>query len=448
MKFEDIGVAVPEILLPKKGTDMKKWSVVACDQYTSQPEYWEDAKKIIGDAPSSLELIFPEVYLDGDDEQEIIDDINKKMNEYLEGDVFDSPIKGFIALDRKTSHSPSRKGLMVALDLEKYEYTEGAKTLIRASEGTIVERLKPRIKIRENASLELPHIMVLIDDPEKRIIEPLFEKDLSLVYDTDLMLEGGHIKGWLVDDKEDINNIAEGLASIADSKHFNEKYDLNNEEVLLYAMGDGNHSFATAKALWERVKSDASDKDGIMNHPARYALVELVNIHDEGIIFEPIHRVLFNADRAKFVADMEKYYSEKGAEVNFINCPDEAQMEKVFNIEIVKEGVHAFPFISKGQFSVISVSGHNSTLEVENLQSFLDEFINNNEGVEVDYVHGRDVVMSLSEKDGNLGFLLPTLDKNGIFKSVILDGALPRKAFSMGEAEEKRFYMEARKIVE
>ncbi len=447
MKFEDIGVAVPEILLPKKGTDMKKWSVVACDQYTSQPEYWEDAKKITGDAPSSLELIFPEVYLDGDDEPQIIEAINKKMNEYLEGDVFDAPIKGFIALDRKTSHSPSRKGLMVALDLEKYEYTEGAKTLIRASEGTIVERLKPRIKIRENASLELPHIMVLIDDPEKKIIEPLFEKDLDVVYDTDLMLEGGHIKGWLVDDKETIENVAKGLASIADSKHFNDKYGLSNEEVLLYAMGDGNHSFATAKALWERVKSEADDKDAVMDHPARYALVELVNIHDEGIIFEPIHRVLFNTSRDTFVSSMEKYYSDKGAEVTIIDCPDEAQMEKNFNIESAKEGVHAFPFISKDKFSVISVSGHSSTLEVENLQSFIDVFLEENKGVEVDYVHGRDVVMNLSAKDGNLGFLLPTLDKNGIFKSVILDGALPRKAFSMGEAEEKRFYMEARKIV-
>lgn len=448
MKFEDIGVAVPDMLLPKKGTDMKKWSIVACDQYTSQPEYWEEAKKIVDGAPSSLELIFPEVYLDGDDEQDIIDDINKKMRDYLDGDIFDKPVKGFIALDRKSSHSPSRKGLMVALDLEHYEYTEGAKTLIRASEGTIVERLKPRIKIRENAVLELPHIMVLIDDPEKKVIEPLFNKDLKEVYNTDLMLDGGHISGWLVDDEADIKNIASGLASLADKDHFNDKYGLSNEEVLLYAMGDGNHSFATAKALWERVKSEASDKDAIMNHPARYCLVELVNIHDEGIVFEPIHRVLFNTGRDEFITSMVKYYVEKGAEVNILDCPDEAQMEKTFNIESAKEGVHAFPFIAKDKFAVISVSGHNSTLEVENLQSFIDVYMEANSNVEVDYVHGRDVVMSLSAKDNNLGFLLPTLDKNGIFKSMILDGALPRKAFSMGEAEEKRFYMEARKIVE
>jgi len=408
MEFSEIGLKVPRILLPKEGIDMSKWSVVACDQYTSEPEYWEKVKEYVGDAPSTLNLVFPEVYLESRDES-MISFINNNMKKYFDEGVFIEK-EGFILIDRKTSHAGSRKGLVVAIDLEKYDYTKGSKSLIRATEGTIVERLPPRIKVRENAVIELPHIMVLIDDPNKTVIEPLFDEKLECIYDFELMMDGGHIKGYMIEETDKINQIADSLSKLM-------------KDRMLYAMGDGNHSLATAKAVWEKKKEQGAD----MGSAARYALVELVNVHDPGLIFEPIHRVVFDVDIDDILKKMEEFFNEQGSELS-LNAQDS------------DESSHAIEFISKSKSGTIVIKNPKLNLEVGSLQAFIDH-----SGLKVDYIHGTDSVIKLANK-GNIGFLLPAMPKSELFPTVIKDGALPRKTFSMGEAAEKRFYIEARRI--
>ena len=445
MNFDDIGLQVPTILLPKNGTDLNKWAVVACDQYTSQPEYWGKIKSYIGDSPSTLNLILPEVYLESDEEEQIIEDINKNMIEYLANGELVEQKPGFIALDRKTSQVPSRKGLMVALDLECYDFSEGSQTLIRATEGTIVDRLPPRIKVRENASIELPHIMVLIDDPDKKIIEPLFDMDLEKAYDLELMEDSGHLTGYFVNNPETINMVAEGLRTLANKKNFNSKYGLDDYEVMMYAMGDGNHSLATAKAIWEKMKEDAADKNTIMDSPARYALVELVNIHDEGLEFEAIFRVVFNANKDKMFDAMREFYAAQGSIFSYKTCATMEEAKELAKISSTDTN-HISEFVADDTYGVLFIENPKYTLETATIQTFIDDYLSKNEKAKVDYIHGEDVVCSLSEGKENFGFLLPSISKDTFFKTIIVDGALPRKTFSMGEADEKRFYLECRKI--
>ncbi len=445
MNFEDIGLQVPTILLPKKGTDLNKWAVVACDQYTSQPEYWEKVKNYVSDNPSTLNLILPEVYLESDEEEQIIEDINKNMLDYLKNGELVEQKPGFIALDRKTSQVPSRKGLMVALDLECYDFNKGSQTLIRATEGTIIDRLPPRIKVRENASIELPHIMVLIDDPDKKIIEPLFDMGLEKAYDFELMEDSGHLTGYLVNSPETINIIAEGLRTLSNKKNFNSKYGLEGYAVMMYAMGDGNHSLATAKAIWEQMKENAADKDAIMNSPARYALVELVNIHDEGLEFEAIFRVVFDADKDKMLEAMREFYSAQGSIFSYKICSTLAEAKEIAEISSTETN-HISEFVAGDTYGVLFIENPKYTLETATIQTFIDDYLSKNSESKVDYIHGEDVVCSLSEGKNNFGFLLPSISKDTFFKTIIVDGALPRKTFSMGEADEKRFYLECRKI--
>ena len=256
-KFKKIGVHLPTIMLPAKSVDLYKWAVVACDQYTSQPEYWEEVAALVGDAPSTLHMIFPEVYLGKDAEKERIENIIKSMKKYINEGILESQKPGFIYLDRKTSHTSSRTGLMIALDLEHYDYNRGSQTLIRATEGTVLERIPPRVRIRENAIMELPHIMVLIDDPGKTVIEPLENKleQFKMVYDTDLMMDGGHVTGYKIDNESVINEIVNALEKLSDEGLFMAKYNVGTDKKpLLFAVGDGNHSLATAKACWEKLK--------------------------------------------------------------------------------------------------------------------------------------------------------------------------------------------------
>lgn len=438
MNFEKIGLQVPEVLLPKDGTDMSKWSVVACDQYTSQPEYWEKAETIIGEAPSTLKMIVPEVHLDTEKEKELVPEINRNMKKYLEDNILVKQNPGFILVDRNTSKASSRKGLVMALDLEHYDFREGSKTLIRATEGTILDRLPPRIKVRKDAPIELPHIMVLIDDPGRTVIEPLVDMDLEKIYDFELMMKSGHIKGYRVDNENIINSIAENLAKLADPETFNQKYNVNGQPVLLYAMGDGNHSFATAKAIWEELKKNAAATEEIMSHPARYALVELVNLHDKGLEFEPIHRVVFNVDTKDLFEKMESFYSAQGS-VSSINTVENKQETK---------NAHVISFVTGSETGTLIIKTPKLTLEVATLQSFLDSYLENNRETKIDYVHGKEVVSELGSKPGNIGFFLEPISKHDLFKTIILDGALPRKTFSMGEADEKRFYLECRKITD
>jgi uncharacterized protein (DUF1015 family) len=447
LSFEKLGVDLPTVLLPQKGTDMSKWSVVACDQYTSEPEYWTQVEKNIGDNPSTLNLTFPEVYLEKGNSDERIQQINSAMEKYIKENVLEAHGSCLIYVDRKTSHTASRKGLILAVDLEKYDYAVGSQTLIRATEGTVIERLPPRIKIRENASLELPHVMLLIDDPEKSVIEPLAAKtdSLSKVYDFDLMMKGGHIRGYKVDDEQTVSNILAALEKLANPEHFAKKYSVGDDKgVLLFAVGDGNHSLASAKGHWEIIKCGLCTQE-IENHPARYALVEVVNVHDSGLTFEPIHRVVFNVNADDLLNSMVSFLGNENCTYRKIKS-----MQCIFNeLQTLRSNKHshAMGFCTHEGFGVIEVTNPSRNLEVGTLQSFLDDYIKNNKDIKIDYIHGEDVVLKLGTQKGNIGFFLPKMSKHDLFKTVILDGVLPRKTFSMGEADEKRFYLECRKIV-
>lgn len=425
-----VGVLVPEILLPPKGTDMYKWAVVACDQFTSQKEYWEEARQIIGDAPSTLDLILPEAWLGAQDEQERIARIKEKMQEYLHNGTLVKQPQGFVLVER-TAAGNTRHGLVMALDLEKYDYSKGSGTLIRATEGTIVERIPPRLRIREGAAVELPHILVLIDDPEETVIEPLTAQaeKLPLLYDTDLMLGGGHISGRLVSGEKEIMGVLEALTALSDKAAFEKKY--GSKPVLLFAMGDGNHSLATAKANWEKIKATLPEEQR-EDHPARYALIELNNVHDKGIVFEAIHRNVFGIPGEKLVEALLQKLREQngGAEIGPEQAP--AGGEK-----------HVIPFYYGDKSGAFIVTEPAVQLAVGTLQNAIDAVLKELGG-EVDYIHGIDVVKELAQKPDTTGFLLPDMEKSELFPTVVYDGALPRKTFSMGEAAEKRYYMEAR----
>jgi hypothetical protein len=436
--IRDLGIQIPQLYLPKQGTDLTKWAVIACDQFTSQPEYWNEVEKIVGDAPSTLKLTFPEVYLEKPGGEERIKDIQSTMRKYMEEGIL-QPHDGLVYVER-TVDGKTRKGIVVCLDLEAYDYNKGSSSLIRATEGTIVDRLPPRMKIREGATVELPHILVLIDDPNRTVIEPLgaAKSRLEKLYDFDLMFDSGHLAGYAVSPDFE-NQVVEALRGLAGPETFAAKYGIGKDQpVLLFAMGDGNHSLATAKAIWEKIKPQVG-----LDHPARYALVEIENVHDEGLEFEPIHRVLFGLKKDLF-AELEKTF---GANLTYkpvtsaegmIKAVDGAQGEKQV-IGLVGGG-------RSEEFGVLEIANPSSNLPVGTIQAFLDGFLKQGGAEKIDYVHGEDVTVKLGSQPDNAGFYLPGMSKSDLFKTVILDGALPRKTFSMGEAHEKRFYMEARKI--
>lgn len=445
MGFDKIGVQVPKILLPKAGTDMRKWAVIACDQYTSDRSYWQRLEQQISGCLSTLNLIFPEVYLEDEDADRRIVSINQKMEDYLADGSLEEQPPGFILVDRKTSVVKSRKGLIVALDLERYDYNKGAQSLIRATEGTILERLPARIKVRENAPIELPHIMVLIDDPQCTVIEPLFKEQLETVYDFELLENGGHLKGYRVDRTELIDQVADALENLADPEAYRAKYQVAGE-VMLYAMGDGNHSFATAKAIWEELKKTTDNPASVMDHPARYALVELVNVHDPGLEFEAIHRVLFNVNCVHLKQQMMAFFAARNTPCSFELC---ANLEEAQDIVAENRDRHAFALVLGGKYAVCIVEAPEYTLTVATLQAFLDHYLlRDNPDARVDYIHGEKSVTELGSRTGCVGFYLPAISKHELFKTIVLDGALPRKTFSMGEADEKRFYLECRRIKE
>lgn len=446
MTFDKIALQVPKILLPKKNTDMKHWAIIACDQYTSDLNYWQRLQQQTQNKLSTLHLIFPEVYLNEGKSSQRIAQINKTMHQYLEEGSLIEQTPGFILLDRKTSHAESRKGLMVALDLEHYEYNKGAQSLIRATEGTILDRLPPRIEVRKNAPIELPHIMVLIDDPGRKVIEPLFEHKLECLYDFDLLENGGHLRGYKVDQPQLIGQVANELEKLADPDNYHNKYKVDGE-VMLYAMGDGNHSFATAKAIWEQLKQEAATNnckhDDIMNHPARYALVELVNLHDPGLEFEAIHRVLFSVNGDDLLKEMHSYFAQRGTPFSFTPSENLATAQQQASSS---QQIHSFPCVIGGNFGLCSINNPEYTLVVATLQGFLDHYLAIRQTTEIDYIHGSQSVTDLGSQPNCCGFYLPAISKHAFFKTIIVDGALPRKTFSMGEADEKRFYLECRRI--
>ncbi len=408
------------ILLPKN-TDMTKWSVVACDQYTSEPEYWNSVREIVGSNPSTLNLTLPEIYLEESDVEERIKKINQNMEELVNMDFFNEYSDSMIYLERTQEDGKVREGLMGIVDLEDYSYEKGSQTLIRATEKTVIERIPPRVKVRENALLELPHIMILIDDEKKNVIESLKNKvtESDIVYDFDLMKNGGHIKGYLLNN-ETMDEVDERLECLADKDYFENKYGVKDKGILLFAMGDGNHSLATAKACYENLKKEIGEK--ALSSKSRYALVELVNLHSDALEFEAINRVIFNTDKDKLLNSLKEYYT--------INKEGNGQ-----EFRVVTDNIDEAWYIENPK----------SNIAVGSIQMFLDDYLKDNVG-KIDYIHGEDVTKSLASKDNNVGFIFDAMAKEDLFKTVILDGALPRKTFSMGHANDKRYYLEARKI--
>ena len=433
----EIGISTPKVLLPKTNIDYSKWAVIACDQFTSEPEYWQEVEHIVGESPSTYHIILPEVYLGNSEEESRVKSTQDSMEKYLKSATF-RQVNDFIYVLR-TIHGKTRRGLMVCLDLEHYDYHQGSQTIIRATEGTILDRLPPRIRIREDAPLECPHILVLFDDPNDTVFGPLDEQLMTFeeVYNFELMLGSGHLRGLVLKDEDCKEHITQSLQDLVDPDTFAEKYNLipGAFSPLLFAMGDGNHSLATAKAIWEKIKPTVG-----MNHPARYALVEIENIHDPALTFEPIHRLLFDVEK-DLIEEMRAYWQEKliVKEMDSIEV-----MQKI--VDEADEPWHQIGLISSDGVKLIEIRKPVDNLPVGTLQKFLDHYLSETNSVKIDYVHGTDVLIEKGQIPENAGFYLPGIDKSELFKTVILEGALPRKTFSMGEAREKRFYVECRRI--
>ena len=422
-KFKHLGFYPADILLPKDA-DMTKWAVVACDQFTSQPEYWQAVEETVGDAPSTLQLILPEAKLNEPDVDEHIAGINAAMQDYLDRGIFRTLADSLIYIERVQSDGKVRHGLIGMVDLDQYDFTPGSGALIRATEGTVLSRIPPRVRVRQDAPIELPHVMLLIDDPDRTVIEPMTAQSGSMekLYDFDLQQGGGHLTGWKLTEKH-IDAAADALTALCSGEEMEKKYGMKGAAPLLFAVGDGNHSLATAKQCYENLKKVTPESEWA-NLPARYALVEVVNNHDDALQFEPIHRVLFGVEPEAVLQAFLDFYP--GAH--------EGQGPG-----------HTIAYTYAGHTGFVTVPEPKVQLAVGTLQAFIDEYLKTHGG-EVDYIHGDDVTDQLGAKPGNIGFKLPAMGKEQLFKTVMADGVLPRKTFSMGHAQDKRYYVEARKI--
>ncbi len=427
--FEAFGIKVPEILLPAN-KNLSSWSVIACDQYTQDLSYWQKAQSSRENNPSTLDLILPEVYLESADKSERIKKIRSSMEKYLAEGVFDEAESEFIYVERTTAYGRCRKGLVAAIDLETYEWKPFSRALIRATEATIVDRIPPRKEIRKGAPLEIPHIMLLVNDSEHCLVEKAGElaKKSSPVYDGDLMVNSGHISGWAVSSDEQLDSVYASL------EHLKEKNTMPDGSTFMFAVGDGNHSLATAKAVWDEYKNTPG-----ANQNVRYALVEIVNIYDGGLTFEPIHRVLFNADIEALIKSIESALGGKCEAV-----ADEAALENAVRNSSADFG---FVYTQNSRTSYILMKTGIKELAVSRLQPALDDFIkNSSQNVTIDYIHGSDEVFRLGKEADAVTVLLPPIEKDSFFATISSTGPLPRKSFSMGEASEKRFYLECRKL--
>ena len=405
-----------DILLPKNA-DFSKWAVIACDQFTSDQEYWNRVRANAEGSVSTINLILPEAELGTEKEAAHTALINKTMAEYMENGVFETYENSLIYVERTLENGSIRMGLMGMVDLDAYDYTVGATSAIRATERTVTERIPPRQRVRRDAPIELPHILLLCDDHEKVLIEPIAAKkdSFKVLYDCDLMEDGGHITGWLVP-QEEVEKFNATLTEY--SANVGKKYEGLKGEPVVFAVGDGNHSLATAKSCYEELKKNNPGVD-LSAHPARYALVELENIHDPSQQFEPIHRVIFNTDTKKMLKAVEE--------------------------NICAEGGYPVKWYIGEESGVVYLDRAKSELAVGVLQAFLDEYLKENEG-EIDYIHDDDALIALAAKENAIGFLVPGMEKSQLFRGVVADGVLPRKTFSMGHSREKRYYLESRKI--
>lgn len=450
-KIEDFGIRVPEILLPKN-IDVKSWSVIACDQYTQDLDYWKKAEAAAAGKPSTLNLILPEVYLNSPDKPARIEKIRKTMKSYIaegagsQNSVFDTERNCMVYIERKTAFGRMRRGLVTQIDLETYEWKPFSKANIRATEATIVERIPPRMEIRRGAALELPHIMLLVDDKDDLLVggAGTAVRSKTPLYSGELMCNGGEITGWAVESDSEIAGVTEAVAKIAEAKR------AADGSTFLFAVGDGNHSLATAKAVWDEYKekliAEGADDTTLRDCPVRYALVEIVNIYDKGLTFEPIHRVIFDCD----VEGLIKTLAEKlGGSVSEVS--DAGELEAAVKASHADFG---FAYKAGGAQKYVLLKTGITELAVARLQPEIDEFLKSATAAtsasarkaEIDYIHGSDEVLKLGERENAVGILLPPIAKDSFFETISGRGPLPRKSFSMGEADEKRFYLECRRL--
>ena len=404
-------IRIPKILIPNKSIDLQKWSTIACDQFCARPKYWEELESFVSDAPSTLRLTCPEIYLNKGDLEERILKVQAQMKRYLEQGIFEE-YENFVLVEREVENGRKRVGIMIAIDLDKYNW-ERVRVPIRATEGTLVERLPVRIKIREKAPLELPHAIILIDDPDKSIIEPIYNQRESLqkLYDFELNMGGGRIAGYKIDDSE---SILQKLEDLLDADVQVSKYGI--DAGIQFAVGDGNHSIATAKVMWEDLKKGLSEEER-ENHPARYMLVEMVNLYGEGMDFKPIHRLIYNPTPEFLEGLKEALNGESrlkiivGDKEEYINCPDKA------------------------------------SLTISAVQNYIESYLKNNPQVEVEYVHNEEHLIDAIKERGGLGIVMPEFPKSELVNFVVNVGNLPKKAFSIGEPEHKRYYLECKSII-
>jgi len=438
-RLSKAGTAIPEVSLPAPGVDLEAWAVVACDQFTQDREYWKRVEDRVGEAPSTLRMIFPEAFLEDGGRARRIAEIHASMRAYLSGGVFAPPERALVYIERATPHRPLRRGLILAVDLERYEWAPEARPLIRATEGTVKERIPPRMEIRRGAPLEAPHILLLIDDDERRLVEGLGEraKKRAPRYATDLMLGSGSQTGWTLSGDDDFEYLAAELERLAGKARTRYGTGSAAADPFLFAVGDGNHSLATAKAVWDEYKRVHAGDAGLLDHPARWALVEVENIYDEGIVFEPIHRALFGvgADAARAaLAALPGFASRPVA--------DPAELARL--VETAVPGKTRYGLVSAAGSVLIETSA--TGLSTEPLQPLLDAFVAAGPGRSIDYLHGADETVRVGTGADAVGLLLPPVGKSDLFATVARSGPLPRKSFSMGEAVEKRFYLECRRL--
>ena len=425
MAFEMTGIRPAEIMLPREDICRETWACVACDQYTSEPEYWEDKDALVGDRPSALRLILPECWLNESGMR--IPKIHSAMRRYLDEGVLVPAVRNGFVLCERTTETGSRLGLVCAVDLEEYSFHQEEKPLIRPTEQTITSRLPPRLVIRRGAPVELTHIMILIDDPERTVLEPLRKKktELRKLYDFDLMGQGGHLSGWAVEEEADLASIDGAMNALLEKK----TRETPDGKPMLLAVGDGNHSLATAKAYWEEIRATLTPEEQ-KTHPARFALCEVVNLHDEALLFEPIHRLLTGTDRTTLMAEWINYAEARG-----MKCSGRET-----------ENSHRFTVISETGEETVNIENPEGAIPCETAQKFLDDFLRRHPESDIDFIHGEAALRKLCGQPETVGLLMPAINKDSFFRDVIRLGVLPRKTFSMGEANEKRFYMEAKRI--
>lgn len=423
VRQEGLGIVFPRALLPSDGIDYARWSVIACDQYTSNPDYWARVEGIVGDQPSTLRLIFPEVYLGASDADARLEAIGRTTGEYLRAGVLEERPAAPILVERNTGSGRRRIGLLLAFDLEQYDFSPGSTSLIRPTEETITERLPPRMRIRRVAAAEFPHILILVDDRPRSVVEPVFSlRDrLTKLYETELMLGGGTVAGYLVDDEEALARMLDGLTGCLERAR-----EESPHSPLLFAVGDGNHSLATAKQIWEERKKEGAGPDD----PARYAMAELINLYDEGLVFEPIHRIVTGRPKGRLLSEL---VDRTGGRLVRGDDGNDTHSESTLRWILPRES---------GRLELPTGTG----LAGEAVQRALEGMATADRGLSIDYIHGDEALDLLVHENQGLGLLFPALSKAELFSLVATRGALPRKMFSLGEAKEKRYYVEGRSI--